>query len=422
MLLTTEYPCLGICCFGAVYCFIPLVALWCGANYTAENVLSYPESRNLVQSANLFHLASFFVTIIPAADILLDIPHLAAAYFRSSDKSIGRRADSKIMRLSESERFIFILGIALQSTPSFLSSKTDFAVSLLVQTCANNSSTLLILAPIVAFLTRSTETFTRNRTNLLASIITVAYLVLTTSYFFPDTDPTQAALVMTNKILTYITGFLYSFLIYYCAFKYFYEKLRTKSSRSAYYRMLFKPTQFKSPQTQRKGVEGSEELDSELYTNYIPALHMISTVIIITASFAVALTPLDRQQEAYNNKDFIVLFSQIMVLVIELRIRKNEVARGLVSICPVLFHPILFCPVPLHPVLSYPILSHHILSHSILSHSIPCHSILSHSIPSHPIPFYLCVLRSLIFPVHFLLLPPSRPHYNCTTDGSSLSQ
>jgi hypothetical protein len=338
MLNTAEYPCLSICCFGAAYCFVPLIALWCGATYIAENVLTYPETRNLVQAANLFHLASFFVTIIPAIDILLDIPYAAAAYFRSGDKSAGRRSDSKIMRLTEAERFLFILGIALQSTPSFLSVRTDFALKVLVQTCANNSSVLLILAPIVAFLARSTETFTRNRTNLLSIVITAAYVSLSTSYFFPDGSTTQATFITINKILTYISGFLYMFLIYYCAFKYFNLKLRTKSSRSIYFKSLSKPHQ-----AQRKGVEGTQELDSELYTNYIPALHMISTVIIITASFSVALAPLDRQQEAYNNKDFIVLISEIMVLVIELRIRKNEIARGLVSVLSIPSHSTLFC-------------------------------------------------------------------------------
>lgn len=326
MLNITEYPCLSICCFGALYCFIPLIALWSGSYHVAENVLAYPETRQIPRSSNLFHLASFFVTIIPAVDILLDIPSSAAAYFRPSDKSSGR-PDSKIMRLTEVERFLFILGIALQSTPSFLSIKTDIAIALLVQTCANNSSTLLILAPIVAFLTRSTETFTMKRTTLLASIITVAYLALTTSYLFPDTDPAQAALVMMNKILTYITAFLYMSLIHYCAFKYFNQKLRTKKSRRAYYEMLFKTIQ-----TQCKGVESSHELDSELYTSYIPGLHMIPTVIIIAAAFAVALNPLEHQQMAYYNKSVVVLCSEIMVLVIELRIRKNEVARGLVSL------------------------------------------------------------------------------------------
>lgn len=322
----TEYPCLSICCFGALYCFIPVIALWSGSHDVAENVLTYPETRTLPRSSNLFHLASFFVTIIPAVDILLDIPSSAAAYFRPSDKSTGR-PDSKIMRLTEVERFLFILGIALQSTPSFLSTKTDIAIALIVQTCANNSSTLLILAPIVAFLARSTETFTTKRTTFLASIITVAYLALTTSYFFPETDPAQAALVTMNKILTYITAFLYMLLINYCAFKYLNQKLRTKNSRSIFFKMLFKTTQ-----TQKRGVEGSQELDSELYTNYIPGLHMIPTVIIVAASFAVALNPLEDQQAAYNNKNVIVLCSEIMVLVIELRIRKNEVARGLVSV------------------------------------------------------------------------------------------
>ena len=61
--------------------------------------------------------------------------------------------------------------------------------------------------------------------------------------------------------------------------------------------------------------------DKELYTNYIPALHMASSLTIILAASILHFQP----QVAY-----VIILAEVTVLVIELRIRKNEIARALV--------------------------------------------------------------------------------------------
>ena len=70
--------------------------------------------------------------------------------------------------------------------------------------------------------------------------------------------------------------------------------------------------------------------DSELYANYIPALHMISMFVIIVSGLYVGLVPHEYQRMAYDRKNYIVLCAEILILVVELRIRKNEITRGLV--------------------------------------------------------------------------------------------
>ena len=71
--------------------------------------------------------------------------------------------------------------------------------------------------------------------------------------------------------------------------------------------------------------------DINLYRNYIPALHMTSTLIIAFANIVAKYASNDNASSAYKGKSHAVLIGEILVLVIELRIRKNEIARGLVS-------------------------------------------------------------------------------------------
>jgi hypothetical protein len=67
-----------------------------------------------------------------------------------------------------------------------------------------------------------------------------------------------------------------------------------------------------------------------LYTNYIPALHMTTSIIIIFYNVYLSFLVNSDKLENFEMKNYFVIASQIMVLVIELRIRKNEITRGLV--------------------------------------------------------------------------------------------
>ena len=71
--------------------------------------------------------------------------------------------------------------------------------------------------------------------------------------------------------------------------------------------------------------------DRELYSNYIPALHMLSLFVMGMANVYWKYARQSDETESLKIRNYITLGAQIMVLVIELRIRKNEIARGLVS-------------------------------------------------------------------------------------------
>ena len=77
-------------------------------------------------------------------------------------------------------------------------------------------------------------------------------------------------------------------------------------------------------------LDKSIDNDREMYTNYIPALHMVSCLIILFANSSTYLADRDDLTEAIDKKNYIILIAEIIVLVIELRIRKNEITRGLV--------------------------------------------------------------------------------------------
>ena len=102
--------CLGICGFGALFCLSPLIFLIFGRTREANDA-SLQSFHNLSSDSANSYTAFFFVTIISTADVLLDLPPKLAAYFRATEKEETSQTATKISRLSEIERSIFIVGV-----------------------------------------------------------------------------------------------------------------------------------------------------------------------------------------------------------------------------------------------------------------------------------------------------------------------
>ena len=140
----------------ALFCLIP-IAIEHSLNITIETSSILQEEEKYGGSTTL--QASIFIAIIPVADLLLDLPSKFINYFRQN-KSSMQQPDTKVVRLTEFERLFFIIGVILQSSRGVVpaSSNTNFIG--LVSICTTNSSTILILAPVLVFLERCTESFT----------------------------------------------------------------------------------------------------------------------------------------------------------------------------------------------------------------------------------------------------------------------
>jgi hypothetical protein len=276
-------------------------------------------------------LASFFIVLIPLCDLLLDYPSRIALLI--NPVKVNQRAvtvTSVVIRLTDTERLLFIVGVAVQSSVGFVPAENDTATLDLIYRCTNNVSVLLTLSPILTFLTRCTTTFTPARSLFVFTSIAAGLSMISISNFFPPSVYTLARLHFIGSLVVTISWTVYCGLILMSAFSYLREKLSTKLNRQDSLMRFLKLFGKSLPNT--KNGDQMVDSDSELYTNYIPALHMLASITIACANAAVSYSPNNNLSAIYLNKRYMVLLAEITVLVIELRIRKNEIARGLVRL------------------------------------------------------------------------------------------
>ena len=271
---------------------------------------------------------SFMVVIIPAADLILDLPSHLIAYLCPKKKSAMNYVDSTVViRLTDFERLLFISGVALPSVIFFLPSSMDISMISIVNSCTNNCSVLLTVLPIVIFLRRCTTTFTHLRTSALLTTLVMGLVFYTISYYLEEGSYIKITTAMIGNILVTLSALLFLLVVMLCIISYCRQKMGKTSIKSAVLWLTNSPTRLSTTTVNPDEVDN----DTELYTNYIPALHMLSITIIASANFYVKFSKFDHVAAAYVHRIYITLIAEILVLVLELRIRKNEVARGLVS-------------------------------------------------------------------------------------------
>lgn len=316
----------------AFFCLVPI--FWYenkdsrGNTYIVDGIIDQ-RLDSLNSDVDFAMTASFCVAIVPAIDLLLDLPSKLFNFLYPMDRITEKVIDNNVVRLNEIERFLFILGIILQSTLGILPKSMDHIHLKLIVKCTFNSSTLLILCPIVCFLERTTATFTRWRTFSIIFMGASSLVFLTTSFLVGGTDPSYKMLLNCELVFSIISGVLYMGLILVCAFKFCRLNLATKETRSQCFSIF---SRLLRPHSSTSLKNNATAGDSDLYTNYIPALHMLSSVIIACALVAETIVRNEDKSSEVVKRHLTMLSAEILVLVIELRIRKNEIARGLVRI------------------------------------------------------------------------------------------
>ena len=345
-MLRPEQINLAITLAVAAICLSPLATI---QQYQFDSPLT---KRDSIVYNNASFVAPFFVVLIPLTDLLLDYPSRIAAFFQSvKDHRKTKAPSSVVIRLTDTERLLFIIGVAVQATVGFLPAATPLSTMDIVHNCTGNLSVILTLGPILTFLQRCTITFTTLRCFLVLIPAAIGLCVISLSNFSRSKRTFQPIILCGSFILVF-SWLIYMVIITTCAVRYCRQKNSSYSERKACFQWIVDPLKsLKAIQQGKKDL--SVDNDSDLYTNYIPALHMISSITIACANAYVSYSPNYNTSATYENKNYAVLVAEILVLVIELRIRKNEIARGLVSST---------FPLPLpHP---HPHPSHHLLHSS----------------------------------------------------------
>ena len=291
------------------------------------------QQKVLFNNHQVLQWASLFLVVIPAADLLLDVPHHIVSYiYRYDAQKIKRAKTTGVSRLSDMERALFIVGVAARSVMVFLPDNIDARSRNMVYDSTTNCSNVLIFGPVAIFLGRCTTTFTPLRTFAICFLSGSGLALLSISSLLRSHGSAYQAIQTISLLVLSASAILYLALVCFCFFKYVRQRhdmiLSGPESFMTTFRKLLK--ELLSPMNLIN--ESTEKSDEILYSCYIPALHMISTLMISLATLCATYLPMDSRLLAEQQRNWLTLAAEVMVLVIELRIRKNEVSRGLVSL------------------------------------------------------------------------------------------
>ena len=311
----------------ALLCLTPIMYLDEAKSFPTDDTIAFKITIGALVQRSPSLLASFFVVLIPAADLLLDLPSKISSYWNCLSKS--STDTSVVVRLNDPERFLFMLGIGIQSSVWFLPPSADLSSLSIVYFCTTNASFLLVGGPLLTFLQRCTETFTTLRATIVTIAAVVGFTTMSLCNFVRYDNRTYHTLNAIGWFVAAIGGIIYASLILLCAVKYIRVKLLTPSDRKALFTWLRNSLR-KSAFGAKCNKDKIDDNDSELYTNYIPAVHMAAMLMVIIASMSVGATTGQNNIRAYESRNYAIIVAEIVVLVVELRIRKNEIARGLV--------------------------------------------------------------------------------------------
>jgi hypothetical protein len=312
---------LSVALFCAILCLLPIFLLNHLPQYTAEDI-SFARSPSSLMDFRISLSASLFIVIVPFIDILFDITFSIMATFLLEKKNKTGVA----MALTDTERLFIILGMAVQSTIAFLPSSIDEPTFGLIYSCTNYSSTILVLTPVIVYLNRITTSF--NYLILVSSMtcFLVSHLLFSFSYFlnflphvFEEMDNAGSILTLL-AIISIVSATLRS------VFNFMSSNVGTVHARESWLHDL-------------RNLSYLNIINSpEIYATYIPAFHIVASLIIIAANVWIGVIPNDAVFMNYNSKNILVIFVETILLVTEFRIRKSEMENGLVSFYLVIYY------------------------------------------------------------------------------------
>jgi hypothetical protein len=317
---------LVICILGAFFSFIPVM----------KGIVDSEGNRNFLDDlmASRFYrdaaLSTLLVTIPSGTDALIDITLDSAEFV--AKKIRGKVVSSSVknltgkefaLRLSPTEKLVFVVGIASLSffpliTPveGYSYESASYYYGLI------NFSTILSICPIIFFLERSTKLWTPLRSFLVILFVNLgsvfgsaSYCVAIDSDEYSDFSYTASALIgAATLVLVGTCGWYLRDLVMYLI-----RRRKTAFITESWTRYILRTfTQFK----------GSKDF----YNRNVPEIYTFALIVICVTNVA-----------WYFVIDDVVSISAIfmctqtavavVVFVVEIRIRQNEVIRGLVSIC-----------------------------------------------------------------------------------------
>jgi hypothetical protein len=308
--------------FCAILCLLPVFLLNVLPEISESDV-QYARFPSGLMNVQTSLTASFFIIIVPFVDIVFDIPHNIMVAL-SSKKKIQTVS---VMRLTDIERLLIIMGMGIQSTTSFVS-RHDMNMSQLglVYSCTNYCSEILVLTPVLVYLNRMSKSFTYAVLCSILFFFLIGQLLLSFSFFIRYNNDAYDKVYLISKICVIAAVVLTFYASTKSFIKFVYLKVGTKNARrvtSEWFQYLRSVTY---PEWQQ-----SMNNNPEIYSTYIPAFHLIASLVIIAGNLYAGTLLADANPDLYDYKNYAVILAETLILVMEFRIRKNEMEKGLVS-------------------------------------------------------------------------------------------
>ena len=309
MAYSSEQLCLGLIISCAIFALTPILMSTGSESIKSANSSTNLDHEHFVADSPLM-IYSICVVVIPVADLFLDF----VSHFLN-DVSVQRCA-----HLSLTERLLFISGIALQSSKYFMRNITNSTTLSLVNNCIDNTNGILLIGPIVLFLGRCTSNFTATK-SLYVILLFVSGILCRTLYYFSRASPAAQQGFSSTGTFIFISGcVLYGSLVSECIATHLCKNLLTMASRQKFADRICEVFKAKFKDTDENS-ETKDVNECDCYANCLASLHMILSWIILVAKISSNLS---------HPTEYVLLFAEVLVLIIESRIRKFEIARDLV--------------------------------------------------------------------------------------------
>ena len=230
------------------------------------------------------------------------------------------KRESNVIRLSLLERSVFVVGVFVNGL--YLLFPLDYNPMLMftVQSIFANINTLLTAAPIIIFLERTIDIMTPALTSFFI-VLLCSGIVCLNNTFLLVTDPTsltyKALFQFSEVSLSICFGgiILASLWTLFCFL-----------SKNRWVRHCVSPHQDSST-----GETPSEHLDpfEKFSINQVPAAHCIALCTMCVINIYWFNTPTVLPTNNVSLLNLLLLLSTALILVVEMRIRQNEIIHGL---------------------------------------------------------------------------------------------
>jgi hypothetical protein len=325
---------LMITIFGSVACLAPLVSIPNTASYDAFDDEADTSITKALLMSKFYRetlSAGLYIVVIPTADLLFELFQHLWVVLRTRNPE--DRVLSRVIRLTNFERFLFILGVVVRSASILV--PVHNRIIQLVFDCTNNSSTILLTCPVMVFFARCTSTWTPSLTLVTISLTVISNMMEVSSFFYMPDSLICINLLFASQLMVFVAIFLVFALTLTCLYKYARTKLGRYfqfPTRCKYGNKVSAPSSIAAVIKPTPKKDDARIID-ELYENYVPGVHMsigimVSLAYLIAAIARKAYPSMTPEIGGYEN--VWILVCAICVLIVEYRIRGNEITRGLV--------------------------------------------------------------------------------------------